>query len=166
MAATIDVNISVGLGEIHVSADPDAVLICYGLGSCIAVSAFDPVAKVGAMAHIVLPLSNNGSNALLPAKFADRGIPLTVEKMEKAGARRSRIVTKIAGGAKMLQGVKAGSLLDIGERNIVAVQQAMQALGLTIQAQDTRGDWGRCLWLYIASGLTRVKTAEQRIIDL
>jgi len=166
MAASIDVNISVGLGEIHVSADPNAVLICYGLGSCIALSAFDPVAKVGAMAHIVLPASNNGANALLPAKFADRAIPLTVEKMEKAGAQRSKIVIKMAGGAKMLHGVKAGSILDIGERNIVAVQQAMQALGLKIHSQDIRGDWGRCLWLYIASGLTRVKTAEQRIIDL
>jgi len=166
MTTSIDVNISVGLGEIHVSGDPDAVLICYGLGSCIAVSAFDPVAKVGAMAHIVLPVSNNGANALLPAKFADRGIPLTVEKMEKAGARRSRIVIKIAGGAKMLHGVKAGSVLDIGERNIVAVQEAIRTIGLTIQAQDIRGDWGRCLWLYIASGLTRVRTAEQRIIDL
>ena len=166
MAASVDVNISVGLGEIHVSTDPDAVLICYGLGSCIAVSAFDPVAKVGAMAHIVLPASNNGANALLPAKFADRGIPLIVEKMEKAGARRSRILIKIAGGAKMLHGVKAGSILDIGERNIVAVMEAIRALELKVQAQDIRGDWGRCLWLYISSGLTRVKTAEQRIIDL
>lgn len=166
MTTNVDVNISVGLGEIHVTGDPDAVLICYGLGSCIAVSAFDPVARVGAMAHIVLPASNNGANALLPAKFADRGIPLTVEKMEKAGAQRSRIMIKMAGGAKMLHGVKAGSILDIGERNIVAVSQAMHAMGLRIQAQDVRGDWGRCLWLYIGSGLTRVKTAEQRIIDL
>lgn len=166
MTTNTEVNISVGLGEIHVSGDPDAVLICYGLGSCIAVSAFDPVAKVGAMAHIVLPISNNGASATLPAKFADRGIPLTVEKMEKAGARRSRIVIKMAGGAKMLQGVQAGSILDIGERNIVAVNEAMRALGIKIQSQDTRGNWGRCLWLYMATGLTRVKTAEQRIVDL
>lgn len=166
MTTNVDVNISVGLGEIHVTADPDAVLICYGLGSCIAVSAFDPVARVGAMAHIVLPASNNGGNALLPAKFADRGIPLTIEKMEKAGAQRSRIVMKMAGGAKMLHGVKAGSILDIGERNIMAVNEAISALGMEIHAQDTRGDWGRCLWLYIGSGLTRVKTAEQRIVDL
>jgi chemotaxis protein CheD len=161
-----EVNISVGLGEIHVTGDPDAVLICYGLGSCIAVSAFDPVAKVGAMAHIVLPVSNNGSSATLPAKYADSGIPLTVEKMEKAGARRSRIVIKMAGGAKMLHGVQAGSILDIGERNIVAVSEAMRALGIKIQGQDTRGNWGRCLWLYMATGLTRVKTADQRIVEL
>jgi chemotaxis protein CheD len=166
MTASIDVNISVGLGELHVTRDPDAVLICYGLGSCVAVSAFDPVARVGAMAHIVLPASNNGANAILPVKFADRGIPLTVEKMEQAGAQRSRIVIKIAGGAKMLRGVTAGSILDIGERNIEAVNVAMHKAGLKIHAQDIRGDWGRCLWLYIASGLTRVKTAEQRIIDL
>lgn len=79
--------------------DPDAVLICYGIGSCIAVSAFDPVAKVGAMAHIVLPVSNNAISSSLPVKFADVAIPLTLEKMEEAGAERSRIVIKIAGGA-------------------------------------------------------------------
>jgi len=124
------------------------------------------VAKIGAMAHIVLPASNNGESAILPAKFADRGIPLTVEKMEQAGAQRSRIVIKMAGGAKMLPGVPAGSPLNIGERNIAAVQEAVNKIGTRIQAQDIRGNWGRCLWLYIASGLTRVKTAEQKIIDL
>lgn len=166
MTTNIDVNVSVGLGEIHVTGDPDMVLICYGLGSCVALSAFDPVAKVGAMAHIVLPVSNNGASAMLPAKFADRAIPVTVEKMEAVGAKRSRIVIKMAGGAKMLRGVKEGSILDIGERNIVAVLEALNKLGLSVQAQDVRGDWGRCLWLYMASGLTRVKTAEQRIVDL
>jgi chemotaxis protein CheD len=166
LTANIDVNIAVGLGELHVTKDPDAVLICYGIGSCIAVSAFDPVAKVGAMAHIVLPVSNNCISSSLPVKFADATIPLTVEKMEKAGAERSRMVIKIAGGAKMLRGVKAGSILNIGERNIVAVNEAINKLGLRIHAQDIRGNWGRCLWLYISSGQTRVKTAEQKVLDL
>lgn len=166
MTINIDVNIAVGLGELHVTRDPDAVLICYGIGSCIAFSAFDPVAKVGAMAHIVLPVSNNAISSNLPVKFANVAIPLTVERMEKAGAERSRMVIKMAGGAKMLRGVQAGSILDIGERNIVSVNEAINKLGLRIHAQDIRGDWGRCLWLYISSGQTRVKTAEQKLVDL
>ncbi len=161
-----DINISVGLGELCVTKNPDAVLICYGIGSCVAVSAFDPVAKIGAMAHIVLPVSTNGTSALLPAKFADSAIPLLVTDMENGGAKRSRMAIKIAGGARMLRGVQSGTILDIGERNLIAVNEAINKLGLRIHTQDTRGNWGRCFWLYIATGLTRVKTVDQSIIDL
>ena len=48
-------TIMVGLGEVKISEDPESVLACVGLGSCVAISAFDPVAKVGGMAHVVLP---------------------------------------------------------------------------------------------------------------
>ncbi len=48
----------VGLGEMQVSNDPNMALACLGLGSCIGISAYDPVARVGAMVHVVLPHGN------------------------------------------------------------------------------------------------------------
>ena len=50
-----DTTISVGLGEVEVSKDPLVVLAAHGLGSCIGVLAYDPIAKVGGLAHILLP---------------------------------------------------------------------------------------------------------------
>ena len=38
---------SVGLGEMRFSRDPNDVLIAFGLGSCLGIGMYDPVAKVG-----------------------------------------------------------------------------------------------------------------------
>jgi len=37
-------DIVVGLGEVKISKDPDAVLVAYGLGSCLGIAVYDPVA--------------------------------------------------------------------------------------------------------------------------
>lgn len=42
-------RISVGIGQIAVSSDAAEVLVAYGLGSCVGVSAYDPVAHVGGL---------------------------------------------------------------------------------------------------------------------
>jgi chemotaxis protein CheD len=166
MTLTTDSSISIGLGELCVTKDPNSILACYGLGSCIGISAFDPVAKVGGMAHIVLPSSGEISTSTSPAKFANTGVPLLFETLEKAGALRHRVITKIAGGAKMIKVITKGSILDIGERNICAVIETFDKLGLKIHGQDVRGETGRCLWLYMATGKTQVKNAEHKIVDM
>ena len=37
---------------------PDEVLVTYSLGSCIGLSLYDPVARVGGLLHAMLPLSS------------------------------------------------------------------------------------------------------------
>ncbi len=52
-----------------------------GLGSSVALWAYDPVTKVGGMAHMVLPeRSANGASGLSP-KFVDCAIPMLFEEM-------------------------------------------------------------------------------------
>ena len=45
---TLELNeiVVVGLGEIQISDNPDLTLTCYGIGSCIAMTAYDPVAMI------------------------------------------------------------------------------------------------------------------------
>ena len=90
----------VGLGEVKVSKDPETVLACLGLGSCVAVSMFDPVAKVGAMAHIVLPKSH-GKTGERAGRYADVAVPIMLEKIRGLGAANSRLGICLAGGAQM-----------------------------------------------------------------
>jgi chemotaxis protein CheD len=165
-AGTEDIRIVVGLEEICVSSDPQVVLACLGLGSCIAVSAYDPVARVAAMAHIVLPDSGGKDKEGLPGRYANTGIPRMVEEMKEAGALKSRIVIKIAGGARMFGNVKEGSLLDVGFRNLAAVKQALTDNGLNLNNENTGGSQGRSLLLYVSSGLTLVTSALREKIEL
>jgi len=165
-AGTDEIKVVVGLGEIYVSRDPNVVLACLGLGSCIAVSAYDPVARVGAIAHIVLPDSGGSNKGGSPGKYADTGMPRMIEGMIEAGALKDRIIIKIVGGARIFGNVKEGSLLDIGFRNLAAVKQALTDNGLSLKNENTGGSHGRSLLLYVSSGLTLVTSAMRENIEL
>jgi len=159
-------KVGVGLEEIRVSTDPNVILACMGLGSCIAACGYDPVARVGGMAHIVLPDSGGKEKEGSPGKFADTGIPRLIEAMKEAGALKSRIALKMAGGARIFANVKEGSLLDIGFRNLAAVRLALVANSLELRGENTGGTHGRSLLLHISTGLTQVTSALKDTVEL
>jgi chemotaxis protein CheD len=161
-----EVMVAVGLGEIHLSSDANVVLACLGLGSCIGISAYDPVSRIGAMAHVVLPQGNEADCERAPAKFANSALPFLVTEMVKQGAIKRRIIFKIAGGAKIINSVPAKSILDIGDRNVEAIRVAFAENQLEIKAEDLMGRLGRSVWLYIESGITRFRTVAGPIVEL
>ncbi|MEW8977309.1 MAG: chemotaxis protein CheD [Symbiobacterium sp.] len=149
----------VGLGEVRVASRPEQVLVCYGLGSCVGVALYDPVARIGAMVHVVLPDSSmaRGRDAP-PGKYADTGVEAALEAIVKAGASRSRLIARAAGGARMLSLAGVNPKLDIGARNAEAVRMALARHGLHLVAEDMGGTYGRTLHLYIATGRLLVTT--------
>ena len=77
------------------------MLVTYALGSCIGICLYDPLVKLGALIHIMLPL-NMETGRKNTMKYADTGIRETLKQMEAMGGSRIRITAKIAGGAKNL----------------------------------------------------------------
>ena len=93
-------SIVVGISDGAVSSDAKAAIVTYALGSCIAISVFDPVAKVGGLAHIMLPDSEMDVKKAEanPYIFADTGIARLLRRAAQAGANSRRLVVRIAGG--------------------------------------------------------------------
>lgn len=152
--------LAVGLGELKGSRDPEAQLVCYGLGSCIGLALWDPRSRVGTMSHVVLPDSALSRGPVVqPAKWADTALPAALELMTQLGASRANIVARMAGGARMLNVVGAGSRLDIGARNIEAVREALVRHEIRLAAEDVGGTWGRTLTLHVRTGRLVVSTA-------
>ncbi len=158
-------NIVVGLGEVKVSRDASAILTCLGLGSCVGISTYDPVTRVAGMAHIVLPVSN-GSGAERAPKFADVGVPHLLEEMRKQGAMTSRLIVKIAGGAQMSRAPGLNDAFKIGDKNIQAVQEALERAGVPLAAADTGGNQGRTLRIYLDTGTTVVSRAGKQTSEI
>ena len=150
--------LSIGLGEMQVSGDPGVVMVCYGLGSCIGLSLYDPVAKIGALAHIVLPDSSLSRAGDAESKYANSCVPFVLDKLLKKGAKANRLIIKIAGGAQVLQVAGLKNRLDIGARNTEAVREAMIKAGLTLKAQDVGGNFGRTMQFFINTGKITIKT--------
>ncbi len=158
-------TIMVGLGEVKVSQDPEAILACLGLGSCVAVSVFDPVAKVGAMAHVVLPKSH-GKSGERAGRYADIAVPLLLQQVRDLGAVDSRLQICIAGGAQMSLAPGLGTAFKIGEDNVTAVLAVLTAEGLKPKAVETGGSKGRTMRLFIESGKATVASAGQENREL
>lgn len=165
MTATAE-SIIVGMGEMRVSKIQSAVLACLGLGSCIALCAYDPVAKVGGIAHMVLPTSGDGDNKKISAHYVDTGVPLLIREMGKQGAAKSRLIVKVIGGARMFSIPGSCGNLDIGERNITELKSVLAKEGISVVASDIRGNHGRTLHLFMDSGTLMVKKAGGEFNEL
>jgi len=142
-------KITVGIADMKI-ARGSGVLITYALGSCIGLCFQDPGLRLGALLHVMLPVNMEAGrkNAF---KYADTGIRETLRQMTAAGALKSRITVKIAGGAKMFE-VSSGSLGNIGQRNIESVHAILRQEGIRLTAEDVGGTVARTLLFDVASG--------------
>ncbi len=157
--------IRIGIADLNVGKSPD-ILVTLGLGSCVGIALYDKVTKIGGLAHIMLPDSKQARTGQNPAKFADTAIPMLVEKMERAGASRSRIVAKIAGGAQMFSFSDKNLQLSIGKRNVEAVKKVLASEKIPLVAEDTGGNHGRSVELHTDTGKFIVKTVGHGIKEL
>lgn len=143
--------VKVGMADLKVAKNPDS-LITLGLGSCVGVALYDPVSKVGGLLHAMLPDSTQIRQNSNKAKFVDTGLDLLLEKMAEAGASKSRIRAKLAGGAKMFAFNDNTSLGGIGDRNVDAAKRKLKELGIRIIAEDTGLNYGRTVELFCENG--------------
>lgn len=144
--------IKVGMADLKVCVSPNGVTTL-GLGSCVGIAIRDPVTKIGGLAHIMLPDSTaiRGGQSNIP-KFADTGITELVRQMEIMGAKRSRMVAKLAGGAMMFASQNKVDLVRIGERNVEASKMRLAQLHIPIIAEDTGQTFGRTVIFYPETG--------------
>ena len=145
------VVIKVGMADLKTGKNPD-ILTTLGLGSCIGIALWDPVTKIGGLAHVMLPDSTKIRNNSNIAKFADTGIAELVRQIEAMGVPKKRLVAKIAGGARMFEVSGSTSVGNIGEKNAIASKQKLQELGIPILAEDTGLNYGRTVELNCANG--------------
>ena len=149
--------IKVGMADLNIARAPQ-ILTTLGLGSCVGIALYDPVAKIGGLAHIMLPDSTQIKNNTNPAKFADTGIAVLIEKMVADGVKVQRLVAKIAGGAQMFAFQHMDESMRIGARNIQAVKQRLEYYKIPILANETGENYGRTIELYTETGKLVIKT--------
>ena len=152
--------IKVGMADYKVGCYP-ASLISYGLGSCIGIAIYDPITKIGGLAHIMLPDSKQARSTENLAKFADTCLPIMLEAMIKLGAMKSRLTAKIAGGAQMFAFTNSTDIMRVGERNAEAVRAVLKKLDIRLIADDTGGNYGRTVELKLDTGVFKIKTIDK-----
>jgi chemotaxis protein CheD len=144
----------------------DDVLVTVGLGSCVAIMLYDAEAKIGGLAHTLLPspaLARVDGN---PAKFPQTAVPHLLQLMQADGASPSRITARLAGGASMFAALAPPGTMQMGERNLAAARQALNANGVPLIGEAVGGDFGRTVRLRVDDGRVEVSTVAHGIQNL
>lgn len=158
-------EIKVGIADYNITFSPNK-LITVGLGSCIGIALYDKLQNIGGLAHIMLPDSTLFNTINNPIKFADLAIPVLLEKMEKMGASRRNIKAKIAGGASMFNFSDKNMIMDVGNRNSIAVKSVLKKLSIPIIGEDLGGNKGRTMIFDTSSDIVQIRTVGLGIKEI
>ncbi|MFN8548142.1 MAG: chemotaxis protein CheD [Candidatus Eisenbacteria bacterium] len=153
---------TIGIGEAKVSQDPNDYLITHSLGSCIGLTLYDPVKKVGGMIHCMLPLSKMDPTKAesRPHLFTDTGSTQLLQSLFDLGAERRRLIAKVAGGSSMLD---EKGFFKIGERNYAVLRKVLWKNEILIAAEDVGGTVARTMTLNLADGTTTIKSLGKEV---
>ena len=132
-------------------------LMTPALGSCVGVALWDPSARRGALAHIMLPAPASSSVNPESSRFASWAVPALVELMLADGSPRRRLRAKIAGGAAMFRG-QAAHIPNLGDRNVAEVRRQLEIVRVRLVAEDTGGNFARTIELCLDSGILVVRS--------
>lgn len=148
----------VAVGDCIVAHGPDTSLVTYALGSCLAVSIYDPVARVGGLLHLMLPESGAAAGQVVefPFRYADTGTPLLFRMAYGMGAEKKRLRVSVAGGAAV---VEDHGLFNIGKRNMLALRKILWRAGVLIHAEDVGGNFSRTVRLDLDTGKLWIRSA-------
>lgn len=155
-------TVRVGMGDLNVCSAPDSI-ITLGLGSCVGIVLYDPIAKKAGMLHAMLPDSTRIQNNTNRYKFVDTGLDDLLVKLTALGVVRSRLVAKLAGGAQMFAFGSQNEMCRIGDKNVEASKKRLAQLRIPLVAEDTGLTYGRTVEFFPETGEYKIKAVGKDI---
>lgn len=155
MPMSLQMREQLELGDIKVTKTRTVIMAVPNIGTSIAVVLFDMEAKIGGIAHVVLPDSmlTTAPGEQAPAKYADLAIPALMDAFTAEGGQKRSTVVKMAGGAQLFNfGGGGGNILNIGARNATAIRTALSRHGLVVEKADIGGNKSRSMRFILATG--------------
>ena len=156
--------------EIHVAelfaGNDEHTIITNGVGSCVVIVLYDNLARVGGMAHAILPHKHQlestphyerDQGGRIFVKYADEAVDLLIEEVKVLGGSTEHMVAKLIGGAHMfmlLEGEKNG----IGFENTESARERLQERGISIETEVVGGSVGRNIRFDCSTGIVEITT--------
>ena len=153
-------EIRVKVADYAVGRD-EQTLITIGLGSCVAILLYDAGARVGGLAHTLLPDESMARDRSNPAKFPSSAVALLLAEMTRLGADVRRVRAKLVGGASMFGNLIPTGTINIGDRNVTAARRALAACNVPVVAEDVGSDHGRSVHFFLDDGRVEVRSLKK-----
>lgn len=143
-------------GEYYVTKNNEFIITV--LGSCISACIWDEVAGIGGMNHFMLPDDSSASGAWSSSSNSDStrygnvAMEHMINEILKNGGRKNQLRAKIFGGGQMLS-----SMTDIGQRNILFVDDYIKTEGISKVGEDVGSVYPRKVMFFPLTGRARLK---------
>ncbi|MCG6552291.1 MAG: chemotaxis protein CheD [Candidatus Magnetominusculus sp. LBB02] len=152
-------------GEVCITEKP--VLVKTILGSCVAVTLFEPVRRIAAICHGMLPECGGkgcgGCHERL--KFVTCSIEHLLDKMRERGVKIGSLQVKVFGGGDVLLNQAKSVKATVGRQNIEAAMRVLSSFGLTPLTSDLGGNRGRKIFFNTETGTVMLKKLRKTTVD-
>ncbi len=140
------------------------------LGSCIAITLWHPILKIGGMCHFVLParmdsLGTKSKKNIMDGRYSDGAMALFEEQAHKRRTQLREYQGKIFGGSNMLSLLSLNEDETVGMKNTESAMQHLIQRGIPILVAHVGETGQRRIAFNVSNGDVWVKhTPLQKVV--
>lgn len=131
------------------------------LGSCISITVWHPLRRIGAMSHFLLPSRGGTVPWRREGRFGDEALSLMLERLAQKGVDTGACEAKIFGGGNMFPCHFRDDAFAVGRRNGEAAREMLSGQGIRVVSESLYGLGHRQVIFDVASGDVWVRHAAQ-----
>lgn len=137
--------------------------VCTLLGSCVSITLWHPVRRIGAMSHFLLSSRNAKPQAELDGRYGEEALSMMLRELERRAVPPEECQAKIFGGGNMFPGQPSG--LDVGRANGETARRLLRLHGIGIVSESLFGIGHRQIMFDVGSGDVLVRQVKPVGID-
>lgn len=122
------------------------------LGSCVSVTLWHPVMRIGAMSHFLLAERSGGRVFEIDGRYGEEAMWLMLRELVRADVDPTQCEAKIFGGGEMFSGQSRTDALNIGRKNGETARRLLRGFGFRIASESLFGAGHRKIIFDVASG--------------
>jgi chemotaxis protein CheD len=123
------------------------------LGSCVSITLWHPLARMGGMSHFLLPTRGGvGSGQDLDGRYGDEALQQMIRELNQAGVAATGCQAKIFGGGNMFPDHSHAGAINVGQRNGEAARTLLSSHGIPIVSESLFGVGHRQIIFDISKG--------------
>lgn len=122
------------------------------LGSCVSITLWHPLHRVGAMCHFLLPSRASSSGGGLDGRYGEEVMWIIVQELASINVKPAECVGKIFGGGNMFPGCNRADACNVGIKNGEAARALLQAQQIPIVSESLFGVGHRQIIFDVSTG--------------
>lgn len=149
-------------GQMHIG--PHVASLRTLLGSCVAITLWHPLRRIGGMCHFLLPKRTRRAGDPPDGRYGDEAVAEMVRALGLLKTSPGDYVAHLYGGADTMSGVSAARF-NIGERNIEQGWALIEHYGFQLDGVDVGEDIPRTVALTLATGAVTMRRGTGQAPD-